>query len=50
MARVYREIAFLGRNVHWTLEELMNLDHAERLRWVREVSTVVDAPETAVVT
>lgn len=36
--RVYEEVAYLGRRVHWTLEELMNLDHAERQRWVREVT------------
>ncbi|WP_350310635.1 DUF6760 family protein [Amycolatopsis sp. RTGN1] len=39
--RVYQEIAFLGRNVHWTLDELLTLDHAERRRWVRETGTAV---------
>jgi len=36
--RVHHEVAFLGRHVHWTLEELLDLDHAQRLRWVGEVS------------
>jgi hypothetical protein len=27
--------------VHWTLDELMTLDHAERRRWVREMETAV---------
>jgi hypothetical protein len=44
--QVYREMAFLGRHVHWTFNELLMLDHVERLRWVREVSTVVDSRET----
>jgi hypothetical protein len=30
-------VAYLGQRVHWTLEELLNLDHAERRRWVEEV-------------
>lgn len=34
---VYQEVAYLGKHVHWTHEELMNLDHAERNRWLLEV-------------
>ena len=41
--RVYREIALLGRYVPWTLTELLELDHAERVRWLREVTSVVEA-------
>ncbi|MFI9155494.1 hypothetical protein [Streptomyces sp. NPDC053367] len=35
-------MAFLGRQVHWTLTELLDLDHQERLRWVREVARVLE--------
>jgi hypothetical protein len=34
--RVYQEVAYLGRQFHWPLSETLNLDHAERVRWVRE--------------
>lgn len=27
----------LARHVHWTHQELMELDHAERRRWLRAV-------------
>ena len=47
MDRVYREIAFLGRNVHWALAELMSLDHAERLRWMVEVSSQLELADAA---
>jgi hypothetical protein len=40
--RVNHEVAFLGRHVHWTLVELLSLDHAERQRWVHEVATQLD--------
>ncbi|MEV0825102.1 DUF6760 family protein [Nonomuraea rubra] len=36
--RVYQEAAFLGRHSHWTLTEILILDHAQRVRWVREIS------------
>jgi hypothetical protein len=30
-------VAFLGRQVHWTLSEVLDLDHGQRRRWVSEV-------------
>jgi hypothetical protein len=41
--RVHQEVAFLGRHVHWTLQELLSLDHTQRLRWVREVADALAA-------
>lgn len=26
--------------LHWPQEQMMNLEHAERLRWVKEVSGI----------
>jgi len=26
--------------LHWSREELLNLEHAERLRWVQEVARI----------
>jgi hypothetical protein len=40
--RVYQEVAYLGQHVHWTLEELMSLDHVERQRWVQEVLSLAE--------
>jgi hypothetical protein len=41
--RVHHEVAFLGRHVHWTLDELLSLDHASRRRWVHEVTSQLTA-------
>jgi len=40
--RVHQEAAFLGRHAHWTLTEVLQLDHAERLRWVREIADLLE--------
>ncbi len=40
---VYEEVAYLGSRVHWTHEELLNLDHAERQRWLQEVMKLEEA-------
>jgi hypothetical protein len=34
------EMAFLAYYLHWSLEELLTIEHAERRRWVEEVSRV----------
>ncbi|MFD5913091.1 hypothetical protein ACFWHL_30695 [Streptomyces massasporeus] len=39
MERVRQEVAYLGRQVHWSLAELLALDHAERLHWIHEIAT-----------
>ena len=47
MDRVHHEVAYLGRYLHWTLTELLNLDHAQRQRWVREVTALLEAEASA---
>ncbi len=34
---VYQEVAALSTRVNWTYEDVMNLDHAERRRWLEEI-------------
>lgn len=33
-------MAFIAYYNHWPCEELMNMEHAERLRWCREISKI----------
>ena len=35
---LYEEVAFIAYHFHWSLEEIMSLEHAERRRWVSEIS------------
>jgi hypothetical protein len=42
---VYREVAWLGTRVHWPLNELLGLDHAERRRWLDEIAGIEGADE-----
>jgi hypothetical protein len=39
-AQLYEEMAFIAYHFHWTNAELMALEHAERRRWCREISTI----------
>jgi hypothetical protein len=40
--RVQHEVAFLGLHVHWTLHEVLGLDHGSRREWVRTVAERLD--------
>lgn len=36
----YREVAFIAYHFHWPHQEIMNLEHATRRRWVTEISAM----------
>ncbi|MFC4508356.1 MULTISPECIES: DUF6760 family protein [Streptomyces] len=36
--RLYEEIAYLAYHFHWPLEELLDLEHHERQRYVEQIA------------
>ena len=38
--RIYEEVAFIAYHFHWAHDEIMDMDHSERQRWVKEVSKI----------
>lgn len=38
--RLYEEVAFIAYHFHWSHEEIMNMEHRERQRWVEEISKI----------
>jgi len=38
--RLYEEVAFIAYHFHWPQERLMHMEHAERRRWVEQVSRI----------
>ncbi|MEO8938429.1 MAG: DUF6760 family protein [Burkholderiaceae bacterium] len=40
--RLFEEIAYIAFHFHWPYEEIMNLDHFERARWVHEIVRIVN--------
>ncbi|GGO94469.1 hypothetical protein GCM10012280_49430 [Wenjunlia tyrosinilytica] len=37
---LYEEVAFIAYHFHWPPESVMNLEHADRRRWVSEISVI----------
>jgi len=36
--QLHEEVAYVSFHLHWPYEQIMQLDHRERQRWVAEVS------------
>ncbi|MFD7900063.1 MULTISPECIES: DUF6760 family protein [unclassified Streptomyces] len=35
---LYEEVAYLAYHFHWPLDQLLDLEHAERLRYVAQIA------------
>ncbi len=38
--KLYEEVAFIAYHFHWSFEEIMNMEHRERQKWVEEISRI----------
>ena len=38
--RLYEEVAYVAFHFHWSLEEILDLDHSTRRRFVAEISGI----------
>lgn len=38
--RLYAEVAYIAYHFHWSLDEILDLEHAERLRYVAEIANI----------
>lgn len=38
--RLYEEVGFVAYYFHWSHDEIMNMEHAERRRWCDEISRI----------
>jgi len=40
LGRLQEEVAFVAYHFHWSLEEILNLEHADRRGWVQQISDI----------
>jgi len=38
--RLHEEVAYIAYHFHWPREEILGLEHAERMRWVEEIASI----------
>ncbi len=39
-ARLYEEIAYIAYHFHWAVDDLLDLEHAERRRYADEIGKI----------
>lgn len=37
---MHEEIAYVAYHFHWPLNEILNLEHRQRRRWVKEIANI----------
>ncbi|GAA4224030.1 hypothetical protein GCM10022254_02610 [Actinomadura meridiana] len=40
--RLHREISYIAYHFHWSREEILDLEHPDRRRYVTEITSLVD--------
>ncbi|MDA8219099.1 MAG: hypothetical protein M0Z94_15955 [Dehalococcoidales bacterium] len=40
LERLYEEVAYIAYYFHWPLEQVLDLEHEERQRWVQQVADI----------
>jgi hypothetical protein len=38
--RIYEEVAYVAYHFHWPLDDLLDLEHAQRRRYVEEIARI----------
>ncbi len=37
---LYEEVAYIAYHFHWPLDDLLDLEHADRRRWAQEIARI----------
>jgi hypothetical protein len=40
LTALYEEVAFVSYHFHWAPNDVLSLEHADRRRWVQEISSI----------
>ena len=38
--RIYEEVSYVAYHFHWSLDDILDLEHEQRLRYVREIAAI----------
>ncbi len=40
--RLFEEVAYIAYHFNWPLDDILNLEHQDRLRWLQEIASIND--------
>lgn len=38
--RLYEEVAYIAYHFHWSLDEILNMEHSERQSWLEQIGAI----------
>ena len=41
LEQLYQEVAFIALHFHWSLADILKLEHAQRRHWVEEIDKLI---------
>ena len=40
LEQIYQEVAYIAYHFHWSLDDVLNMEHDERHIWLREIARI----------
>lgn len=40
LERIFQEVAYIAYHFHWSLDDLLEMEHRERQIWIKEISNI----------
>jgi len=40
LERIFQEVAYIAYHFHWSLDDLLMMEHRERQLWIKEISAI----------
>jgi hypothetical protein len=40
LERIFQEVAYIAYHFHWSLDDLLMIEHRERQLWIKEISAI----------
>ncbi len=40
LERLYEEVAYIAYHFHWSMDEILRLEHRDRQRWAEEIGKI----------
>ncbi len=40
LERLYQEVAYIAYHFHWSMDDVLDMEHKERQVWIKEISEI----------
>ena len=40
LERIFQEVAYVAYHFHWSMDDILSMEHRERQLWIKEISSI----------